>query len=648
MLSSREQNNLLYNHCPKASHDCIRVNKKGYLQKQVQKSVKKKTKQPRSDRPIARTRGAMLEGSQPSRSNSSQSLSSPQPPGGSGNPTTLSPYITEVLNIQSVFVGAGNPCGVKDAILLRDNAMQFEGMKDVPAWSTPPMILDNRGKSLYNPRTGERVCFCTEWIDKNGMPVVHLVDIDGKEQYLPDKDADFDSARLPPMLAKQVKETRAMNKQMVISAAINNPMIEIVAVEASKRMGKSTIGFVGTCEGAWDGTFKKIGLWASGEDNAIGILGDMFTDEISVKHTYPLFKGQGSAHQKVFFNNAIIKAFSNNAARTSGLDFDLCWIDEAHEVVVQHREVFDMIIMTMRAKPSIKLLITMNKGTGTYHNFKRTLEEEFGKEVVFYTIEDGDICHITEKADKKVRTLVKAVGGKDEVTRWLDNQAIPFGTFDAMSVINAFESYGAWMMSTPVPKYTVFSYDPSGADHNHGWDVWACNAEGTHFWQLAGGELRLGETLKDFKSGEKLTPQQLRVFMVDKAHKYLIKENPDTLFISESNMNGKEMKAEMVAYGYVAKNQNFASNTGKGVSRDRMCYIVRGVMDDNAMYYFSEILRNELSIYDPNNHKGVDEYKGNEADSTIHAIYRLCRMSRSPYLRKQKHHQQYQEIPQNE
>jgi len=568
-----------------------------------------------------------------------------QQPGAS--PGTSSKYINDILSIQSTFVNSNLQCTVKDAILLRDNQMQFEGMKDIPNWEVPPKILDKRGKSLYNPKTNERVCFCLDWIDKNGKPVIHTVMIDGEEKYLPDKNADMNSAYLPASIAKRVDEVKAINKQMLILKAISNHMIEIVAVEASKRKGKSTIGFTGCCQGAWEGIFKKIGLWASGEDNAIGILGDMFTDEISVKQTYPLFKGQGSQTQKVFFNNAIIKAFSNNAARTSGLDFDLCWIDEAHEVVVDHREVFDMIIMTMRAKPSIKLLITMNKGTGTYHNFKRTLEEEFDKEVVFYTIEDGDICHFTEAADKKVRTLVKAVGGKDEVTRWLDNKAIPFGTFDAISVINAFESYAAWMMSQPVAKYIVMSYDPSGADHNHGWDVWACDNGGHNFWQLDGGELRLGETLKDFRSGEKLTPQQLRVFMTDKANRYLKKGNGDTIFISESNMNGKEMKAEMVSYGYIAKNQNFGSEKGnKGMSRDRMCFIVRGVMDDNAMYFFSEILRNELSIYDPNNHKGVDEFKGNEADSTIHAIYRLCRMSGSPYLRRQKLNQ-YQEVKQN-
>lgn len=567
----------------------------------------------------------------------------------SATPAPLSQYIQDVMNIQSEFNKHNLSCNVKDAIELRERAMQFEGMEDIPPWSMPPMIADNRGKSLYHPATHERVVFCTDWIDKNGQPVIHETRIDGDLHFLPDPYAHFDSAHLPPALAVRVADTRAINKQMLMIRLICDPLIEILAVEASKRMGKSTGAYVGINQGVWEGLFHNIGLWASGEDNAMGILHDVMHDTISVTQTTPLLKGgkEGSEHHKVFFNNAKIRAFSNNAARTSGLDFDLCWIDECHKVATEHEDVFDMIIMTMRAKPSIKLLLTMNKGTGTYHNFQRTLEKEFGKETVFMVLEEGDLCHITEKADKKCRTLVKAIGGKNEVTRWLDNKAIPFGTFDAISVLNAFESYVPWITTKPIPFYTVFSYDPSGSDHAHGWDVWAADRKGTNFWQLDGGEFQLGETLKEFKSGEKLTPQQLRVFMISKAKKYLTVGNNNTMFISESNMNGKEMRAEMITYGYVAKNQNFASEKSKkGVSRDKMCYIVRGIMDDNAMFFFSEILRNELSIYDPNNHKGVDEFKGNEADSTIHAIYRLCKMSRSPYLYKSKFNQ-YQEVNQN-
>ena len=520
---------------------------------------------------------------------------------GGGLDLISSPFIREILSIQSSFVHSKLPCSVKDAIDLRTAAQLLEGGKDMPPWSIPFMISDKRDKNLYDPTTYERIVESTDWPNAN------------------------------PGLVK-----RGITKQVLIMKVICDPSIEIVAVEAAKRHGKSTCAWTGICQGAWENIFKNIGLWASGEENAIGILADVFRDEISVMETMPLFKGQGSAKQKVFYNNAIIKAFSNNAARTSGLDFDLCWIDEAHEVVVEHKEVFDMIIMTMRAKPQIKLLITMNKGTGTYHIFKDTLEKEFGREVVFLTIEDGDISHITLKADKKVRTLVQAVGGKDEVTRWLDNKVSNFGTFDQQSVREAYSTYHAWLMENHQPHFAVVSFDPSGSGHPMGWSAWACDRYGMNFWQLGGGELQLGDTLEDFKTGDKLTPEQIRIYMKEKCYTYLHSLPRDqTYFISESNMNGKEMKVEMALAGYRSMNQNFSTdkNQKKGASRGAMCLLTRAIMDDRSLFINNELLRNEWLIYAPDEHEKTAKYKGDIADSAIQGLYRLAKMSKSAYLR---------------
>lgn len=503
----------------------------------------------------------------------------------------LPPLLQEVLQIQSIWTKNNLTCSVNDALKLREISQQFSNTSDIPKFELPVAITCKTGydddqlkyKQLYDPKTFQRT-----------------------------------------------DNSYGITKQECIINAICEPSYEIVAVEAAKRHGKSTAAFVGICQGIWENKFKKIGLWASGEDNACGILTDVFNDPISVEQTYPLAKGTGSAHQKVFFNNAIIRAFSNNASRTSGLDFELCWIDEAHEVVVEHKEVFDMILMTMRAKPSIKLLITMNKGTGTYAIFKDTLEKEFGKEVVFFTIEDEDIAHITTKADSKVRTLVKAVGGKNEVTRWLDNKAIAFGTFDPMMVLNAFKSYDAFIkFDKPPAAFTVESLDPSGTGHPMGLTIWSCDAEGEHFWMEFAQELQLGEELKDWASGAKLTPEQVDQILLTKA-----KEHKITHFISESNMNGKMAKILFTQHGYIAQNQNFGDDKKqqKGASRGGMCHVVRNIMDENALFFHDEDLKNEWSIYNPDEHESVAKFKGDNADSSIHAIFKLATLSHSRFL----------------
>ena len=162
---------------------------------------------------------------------------------------------------------------------------------------------------------------------------------------------------------------------------------------------------------------------------------------------------------------------------------------------------------------------------------------------------------------------------------------------------------------------------------------------------LSGEELRLGEELSDIASGEKLTPEQIKLIIIDRARKYAI-----SVFISESNMDGKDMVMNMKLAGFMAKNQNFSTNSlttkGKGASRGAMCNIVRTIMDDRALYFNSELLKNEWMIYDPDEHEKVAKYKGDLADSAIHALYKLARLSSSKYIPRRRS-LKYQEVRQN-
>ena len=298
-----------------------------------------------------------------------------------------------------------------------------------------------------------------------------------------------------------------------------------------------------------------------------------------------------------------------------------------------------MIIMTMRAKPTIKLLVTMNKGTGTYHNFKRSLEEDFGKEVTFFVIEDGDITHFTETADRKVRALVRAVGGKKEEDRWLNNKAVSSSTFDAMSVIYAYENYELFLTThQPKPYYTVASYDPSGTGHPMGYTIWSCDITGTFFWQRFGIEYELGERPEEWGNGEKLNHRQIQADMLERAHEFKI-----THFISESNMDGKATMIEFRMRGFNSENQNYGNDKNKDgtPSRGAMCHIVRQVMDNQALFINSERLRDQWSIYNPDEHEKSNKYKGDEADSGIQAIYYLCLLTNSPYLSQENYQMEW-------
>ena len=451
---------------------------------------------------------------------------------------------------------------------------------------------------------------------------------------------------LGPLIIKALEEENAMipnwerpailnPRQNEIMDAILDYTHQVVAVEGDKRTGKSTGWFNAACEGGWSGRFSKIGFWASGEENAIGILNDVFSDPITTKETFPLFKGMGSRTQKVFWNNATIKAHSNNAASTSGLDFDLVIIDECHQVIVEHPDIFAMVAMTLRAKPNLKIVLVMNQGQGVYQLFKDKLEKKIPEDKYkFFTLLKEDTTHITEESDNMVRALVEASTGKQEADRWLNNEYSGAGTsFHPVSITAAYDAYDTFInYQQPIPAFIVESYDPSGSGHPMGWFIGACDAKGEAFWELESGELRLGDNMKDIDSGERLTPGQIEAFLLNKGRHHHI-----THFISESNMNGKDMKMRFLQAGFQAENQNFSTDSKqkKGASRGNMIHVSRKIMDDRAMYLCNRTeLLPGLLIYDPDGHEKTAKFKGDCQDAMIQCFYKLARLSHSPYLRK--------------
>lgn len=472
---------------------------------------------------------------------------------------TLSKYIQDVMNIQSVFVGNSLQCTVKDAMSLRDNAMQFEGMQDIPSWTRPPIL---------NKRQNE------------------IVDV------------------------------------MV------DRIHQVVAVEGGKRTGKSTSWFIGVAEGVWEGRFKKVGVWAAGQENAIGILNDVFTDAITVGSTYPLFKGMGSRTQKVFFNNAIVQAHSNNVGSTSGLDFDCVVIDECHKVIEENPEIFAMIAMTLRAKPNLKIILTMNQGTGAYQLFKRKLQDRIPEDrFKFFTLNREDTEHITDESDEMVRVLVEASTGKEEAKRWLDNKFMGTGdTFDSMFIIKAYENYEIIRNRENLQPHTVImGIDPADAVHPVGWWIGAISDGGEWCWELESGEINLARSLDEVDGGEKWTKTRMEAFLMSKYKEYRC-----DLHVIESNSGGIQTSLNFNLGGCNGRTQNFGSPKSKH-SRESMIGFTKNILESGHLLLKGDKLQDNMVKYDPNKNT-KNKFKGDIVDAMLHAIFRLMYKTRSPYM----------------
>jgi hypothetical protein len=479
---------------------------------------------------------------------------------------TIPPYIHEIVDIQDMFKSRGLKCTVKDAMELREQAVNLGMLEDRPPFDMPPKVANCK-------------------------------------------------------------------KQVDIINAIVEPGLKLIIVEGDKRTGKSTVGFMGCNVGVYDGIFKRIGLWAAGDENAVGILENMYTDDLTAQWHMPLFKGFGSRHRKTYFNNSYIDAHSNKAASTSGLDFDFAWIDEAHEVMVQQPDIFAMIIMTMRAKPDCKLLLTMNKGEGGYEYFMNTTLKELAEEGIaykFFTLEKSDITHIDDETDAFVRIMVKAAKGEEYAERWLDNIAPLSGrAFNPASIEMAYNTYDQFMLNPPLPAYVIASYDPSGTGHRKGFTIFACDAHGANFWELHSGSYQLGKSHDAIRKGIGMSAQHIRNDIALKCRTFGVQ-----MFISESNMDGPEMVLFMQQQGFRAIHQNFSGEEGnRGASRGRMIAIMREIMDVNAIFMKGKELSADLFRYNPEK-ESSEKYKGDVADAAIHNIFRLCVESHSQFMYK--------------
>lgn len=161
MLSSREQNKILYQHCPTASHDLVRVNKANTLQKLSVKIIKKSTKN--NDKTpggviIDQPQGHGKQGVPPI-STALSSLSSSSGSGGTSSAKSTTPSFDPRQNMFDLAQGKGAGAFQANRYII-ENKRFFEYDTGVPPYRRPPefhpkqneiadAVLDKKVKYIF-------------------------------------------------------------------------------------------------------------------------------------------------------------------------------------------------------------------------------------------------------------------------------------------------------------------------------------------------------------------------------------------------------------------------------------------------------------------------------------------------------------------
>ena len=324
----------------------------------------------------------------------------------------LTPYIAEIKDIQAHFIHDDLPCGVKDAMLLKEKSDTIGSCKAVPPWHDPPLVTQ----------------------------------------------AEMDDPAL-------ITSFKASPKQIEIKNAVAYGPEKIIMIEGTKRTGKSTFCWYGINEAIWNGTHKRWRMYGASQDNAMDIHEGVKNDPLTIPFLNHLLKGTGSRMRSGFFNDGFVQVMSTGAGkggerRSSGTDCDAVWIDESHSVLIKAPRTVAMAAMILLAQPNIRIVFSMNREGQAYEMFKNMMLDKIDKkDIRFITITQDDVFHISDESSAIVRTLVEASAGADMARQYMDNEYIQEDDliYELQSIKEAFER-------CQVPKLEQFDKIGCGVD----------------------------------------------------------------------------------------------------------------------------------------------------------------------------------------
>jgi len=395
------------------------------------------------------------------------------------------------------------------------------------------------------------------------------------------------------------------DKQNEIIDYINDTMTQVIAITGPRRTGKSTSWYVGVHEAIYEGKRKYWGLWGATEKGAAKILTDAWKDQLTLEETKPLHVSK-TFSKLTFFNGGTIEVNATTISGSKGFAYQGVILTEFDQILKDNPDAVASIAGILRSEPNLKIILDMNMGSGAYHLLMdKFRQEKYHTRVKVVELLTEDVGHLDTERDELVADIMECAMGQDYVDEQIHHIETHTGdSFPAALIIEAMNGYDDFMENIKGRRYICcLGVDPGFA---HPTGIFVAGYYRGHIFELESMELRGKDTSED----------RIKAIVAEMAREY------GAEIVCESNSGGLHWVKEWNdKYNLRAITQNFSSNQLDYSSRPSMMRIVRELFEQHRLHFYSDRLRQELLIYNPD--KDKNDSKGDLADAFIHTIFRL-------------------------
>lgn len=423
-------------------------------------------------------------------------------------------------------------------------------------------------------------------------------------------------------LPKYSRPSELNPDQHEIIDAIVDDNTKLVFIEGDRRVGKSTVGFLGMCECILLGRLRW-DMWASKGDAARRLHRDMVNDPLTRDSVKDII-AQSISNRTNWYNGGQLCIHDTTVADSKGIGGDGIIIDELDQVLLHNKEAFAAIIGILRDKPKMKVIFIANRDTGAYKLLREVLHDEsiVHNSVRFFTLTSDRSPHIQKAGnDRIIGKLMTVAMGEAYTAQALHNRESHEGeVFNPDFLSKAYLNFDEWALLYAPRNYQVYiSIDPG---FGHATGIIGCAVSndtyefrGTKYhliWELF-SKAMAGSDYNDFNSS-----------VVD----YVCGHAKECLqyagctrvtVLTESNNSGLIWAQQIQNRGYTVVKDNFGRDTW-WTAKTAYCDTVNYYLLAQMLHLRNLDLKSEMSIFSLK--EGADdEHKGNITDALLHLVY---------------------------
>jgi hypothetical protein len=429
---------------------------------------------------------------------------------------------------------------------------------------------------------------------------------------------------------------------------------KIIFLIGPRRTAKTVLCWIFIHEYLHAEPMRKAIFIGATESSSMEIVNDRWYDKLlsgpPEEQKFNSYIGEYQAKKIVHPNGSKFSVRNSKTSGSKGLDAEIVQIDEFDQVLIDNPRVVADAVATALSHPNMKLIFTANQplgeDMGVFDAFRNIFEDPMYWKRKYKDIPDAMIQEIIDDIffyeltpehapfsyGKDTRTgnyyMVHAIQSESMGGRYADSQlgnkkdetGVHFPRYIMEPAMEGYDDF-CERMGYDEPDDSVLAFDPTGGEHSMG--ISAFGLWRTQMFEYDTREL-LGKIVLDDAKVVGICMEMIRQFRIK-------------CVVGESNSGGLkilDMIRDRVKLGQLhgeymwikdPDKDIFAQNFGKDENNTghiAFIKVARGYFLGRNIFLMTEKILTELGRYNPKKSRSEKD-KGNIADSTLHAIWRL-------------------------